>query len=646
MSNIALYFVEGLSRLDTPVFDSEENQETFFAEQERYVVPNDSFYVPKFKNEIILSTDDADLDGTFNYLSLEFKNKKYYYFIDKVEYVSEDTIRLYITLDVIQTYMFNVNFISSEIERKSIKRWTPTSYINRDYIRENYSNGTFVNQTFTQSTNKYPFLIGLVKLVDDITYRYNYSGHLDAGYPLDSIVQGKHNGRTIISPYYYCLMIIPIDPNYSITFDSRYTIPPDETLYGYTMGGLDYSVTFTQLRQMPFVQEITILPSEYIEKFGWERTAQTSTSATFTRVAGRESDTCVSFLQRKNTGGTWDNICKCIFIQHSVDLLTKVTQRTTPFIKNTAQDRPFNYIYCPQLLDENYVRVLWGERATLCSYPLHVLGQTSFYTALIHDFDNSRQYFITLNNSANIEYDVYRTSVYSKSIEALPVFNDAYNEYVSRNYGSLTRGIALAKEQNLFNTITGTLKDQSSRAVKFSKADPGSNAVNSGMQIGDAVMNLGLDIADYFQKNYSIDEKLAIQYENLEHTPDTVKQGNDGVFDFLTKIIAPVYIYQECTNINECAEIFESYGYSVHEIVTDNLFTINNRFYYDVVKCADVNITLVDVPSDEESITAIKNRFRSGLRLWHTDEGVLNTDSVEGVTLSMGQVCVYDNVEV
>ena len=301
------------------------------------------------------------------------------------------------------------------------------------------------------------------------------------------------------------------------------------------------------------------------------------------------------------------------------------------------------------LIDENYFRVYFGERSALTSYPMSLCETLHLSLNGTLDPDElTRKYWIVEANyeSFDIRDDYYRTCVYSKTIEALPLFNDAYNEYVSRNYSSLTRGIALQKEQTLFYGVTGILRDQSSRATKFTKGDFGDNKLNKAMQIGDAALNLELDIATISQKMYEIDTNLLITKENQWFTPDTVKQGNSASSDIMSSIMQPVEIVEMCTNIDTCAEIYEALGYKVHRITTDNLFHSHNRYYYDVIK-ADVNIVLTNVISDETTLAMIKERFSSGLRLWHTDsDGLLVCEETSGVHLHMGQVCKYDNVEV
>ena len=105
----------------------------------------------------------------------------------------------------------------------------------------------------------------------------------------------------------------------------------------------------------------------------------------------------------------------------------------------------------------------------------------------------------------------------------------------------------------------------------------------------------------------------------------------------LSAVLYPFLRIEEDINIVHAAEIFESYGYKVHEVTEDNLFYLNLRYYYDVIQCDDMEIELNNYINDLSTINSIKARFNMGLRLWHTDNGVLRLD--------LGKVCYYDNVE-
>ena len=57
---------------------------------------------------------------TNNYLVLLNNNKYYYYFITSMSYVDDETTKIHIELDVMQTYFFDINYTESFIEREHV----------------------------------------------------------------------------------------------------------------------------------------------------------------------------------------------------------------------------------------------------------------------------------------------------------------------------------------------------------------------------------------------------------------------------------------------------------------------------------------------------------------------------------------------
>lgn len=79
----------------------------------------------------------------WNYLFFNHpnSNKTWYYFINNIEYVSDSTVRLFLELDVIQTYFFDFELLPCFVERQH----TPTDAIGEHTVEENLDTGELVN---------------------------------------------------------------------------------------------------------------------------------------------------------------------------------------------------------------------------------------------------------------------------------------------------------------------------------------------------------------------------------------------------------------------------------------------------------------------------------------------------------------------
>lgn len=156
---IKLCYVQGINEVDTPWFATKEAQSAFFEKSVKWK-DEDSYYPPYFMNTIRLSADDVpfnDVSKKVNYCILEYEGKDYYYFIDSIDYVTDDLVEITIEMDTIQTYLFDMNVTNPIISRMPIKRWDDNAtFINRNYIRENLSNGNMVQKSkeiFTEATD-------------------------------------------------------------------------------------------------------------------------------------------------------------------------------------------------------------------------------------------------------------------------------------------------------------------------------------------------------------------------------------------------------------------------------------------------------------------------------------------------------------
>ena len=96
---------------------------------------------------------------TWNYLYFNHPgtNKTWYYFIDNIEYVSDSTVRLFLQLDVIQTYFFDIELLPCFIERMHV----PSDNIGQNTVPENLEVGELINN----GVYNYPVLSNLCILI-------------------------------------------------------------------------------------------------------------------------------------------------------------------------------------------------------------------------------------------------------------------------------------------------------------------------------------------------------------------------------------------------------------------------------------------------------------------------------------------------
>lgn len=107
-------------------FESKSEQKKYFSTEfnKKGKSFSDFLYIDEYQ-KIIVEGAKGKFDG-YNYLSFVNgdSNRTFYCFIDRFEYVSEDSTAIYFTVDVMQTYMFDYTLGQSLIERCHVDRWT------------------------------------------------------------------------------------------------------------------------------------------------------------------------------------------------------------------------------------------------------------------------------------------------------------------------------------------------------------------------------------------------------------------------------------------------------------------------------------------------------------------------------------------
>ena len=124
-------------------FEDSDVQNAYFRGKVVKTLTSYTFVRREWELQVKGSMDEC---RTWNYLF--FRNsatgKWWYYFIDKVEYVNENNIKLTLTMDVIQSYLFDFNFLPCFVERQH----TSSDEVGEHTLLENLETGEYISQGF------------------------------------------------------------------------------------------------------------------------------------------------------------------------------------------------------------------------------------------------------------------------------------------------------------------------------------------------------------------------------------------------------------------------------------------------------------------------------------------------------------------
>ena len=580
---IYLYYIRGINRYDTPYFANINDQETYF--EGKQVVSIDSWYPPHYDNTIRFTSDDLSFKKQVNYLSLEFNGKVFYYFIDDIRYIDEDTVEIDITMDVIQTYMFNIDWINSTVSRRLIDRWNGDA-INRKYLREQIGSGLYDTITYYEVPYNYPHIV--------LTSADNLG---DSGSPSTFI----YDNQLINDSTYTYLIIDTLNDGFK---------------YQLYKGSTGLGRTYTTKDVMKWNDAPKI---ERAFMFMYFQLGSVSESGTgdLTKLELSNAYSGDTFVPSLKSGIPRDPYCQIDTVNITPDTYTI----TTPFVKNTSATASFDKKYVPQLLDENFIRIKFGERLGYTTYPTSLMITKSLVGTALNDYKTGNRIFRLEQDSS--EKDKYMTTCINNTQENVTLINDAFKNYMANNQGQMVMGIAKA---SLGATIGLSMIPKPTptftpKTHKLSKAylarEEMYNRRVSNQLVGDAMSS-----GDVFAG--------AI---NSAFQPDTTKQGNTVTSDIYANALKRFYSIEMCTDIDDVAKILEGYGYAVHESYgAVNLFnTLNTRTYFNVIKVDRLEIGLTQCLNDDTTISEIIDRMEQGIRMWNVEIGqhLYEYDNVE-----------------
>ena len=619
---IKLYYVRGINRTDTPYFNTLVEQENYF--NEKLISSIDAIYPPHYQNTIQFSNEDLDFNTQCNYISLDFNGKTYYYFIDDMEYLAEDLIRITITMDTFQTYMFDIDYHNARLQRETIRRWNSDGTINRNYIRENYGSNLFQLDTYKEieknnGLDELVFYVGMRPPIDNFIYS-------------EGIVTTTQYKDKSISNFLIC----------------EFMFFPKDFLEDYFSPSGNKRVTFNLYNDTGVTPYKTYSLSEAYNTFVNEVIEGADTYQAFLIKDLNIKDISVNKVINTDEQGEYitydirflgkfdfkydDNFKGLIQLFYYEEDDTPINVKL-PFIKNDYLGNAFQVKYIPQLIDENYINFRYGERLETTTFPLSKLETRDLYLYKYIDiFSNSRSYWCSNSNDGK---DKYLTIINVDTKEYLTLKQVAWQDYLANNIGTLTIGTALSSVSSFMPIVSGSFSlYKGANILQNVKRRQYAGRLTKGMVRGYEAQIQGIN--DISSSVSDLGNGLGSVLNNA-FKPDKVKQGNNCTTDYITNGLQEIYFIEYVTNIQGVASVYESIGYSVDEYIYGSPIR-NNRQIYNYLECSEIDLEITMLCSDS-IISDIENRFLQGLRLW-------NITTMNSLDLQLGDVCVYDNLEV
>lgn len=610
---IKLGYIEGYNSYTEFKFNNANDRDNHFDNWVEYTI--DAYYPPYYTNVIKIDISEVPQSSPINFVILVYNNKYYYYFVDHFNYVNEDIYEIVINMDTVLTHMFDFRVKQGLITRKSINRWNGNE-INRNYVRENVSEGIMEVSEFNYTNpNRYIIVTSSKSYVDNSRpsghYRLDNRTKLDFGY------------------YVYLFPLPPFELN-DLALIHMYDNNGNQNLIDvYYRDIVRYFITD------PYTINMMIVESEYLDKV----------YGTTWRVWSDYTECSLSFTPYIDVLDivTIDSAKYCGF--NIVDLVVDnnlVNTHTFEFVKNTVDFKPFNYIYVPQLLDENYIQIEYGDVNGFASYPLHQSKSVSVNLYNNLDITNGNSgYYILDTSVSNNKYNTYNISLGL----TFDLITDPWLEYQAQNKGTLSTGLQLQAVNTLYGTAkniamptVNRLFNQTRSLQYFEQGKEGLSDIYANQSFRNQQQQL-TGLTDGLMQGMNIIANYQINKENLEYSPDTVK-GRANLYSMIfSKYKSPYLKIHKVNDIINCARKLEEYGYRVNEVFNGNEYISSVCTLRSLYNCISMKITQYDIdffiPND--IINDMLSRIENGLRF-------IDVHSVPD-DLALIDVFKYDNKE-
>ena len=552
-------------RAHTRYFTTEQEQTTYFSSR---VINTSLNYTFLRKDNIIRVPYNIEQIRNCNYvyyINQNFGNKIFYNFVTQVEYINENTTALHIQQDDFQTWMFNIRFLKSFVEREHTN--DDTKYNTDNLIEEDIS---FSNYIFNEINDINLFEDVRIVVISTAALKSAGNGTYDVAHGMITYV------NNIPVPYYF------------IVFQKDTT---EATINGYKR----FLGQMAAHGQIDSIVKVLLYPKSILDN-------------NFTYVPSTEADymgdviSTATFGKRYYTSPDPQNLNGYIpknnkMFNYPFTYLEVCTKDMTQEYKYEyfSNGHP-NFIYTETLSDSpKYILYPYNYSITYGEGILHK-GNEEIFTGITGNIFCEMPYN---KDSAAVEYALNRN-------------------YLNTNLSNARRDFKTHLATGIADVATTNMIGMPMAGAAFLTGGIG-GAVTS---IGSTAISSERAVTDTINTAVSDDNKRRLIEAKIKDTSNlpttilgtcsdeiTLLELNSLSFKFIQKTI-PYSIAEKADNY------LSVYGYKTNKFKIPNL---TGRSRWNYVKTSGANIapkTSGIIPPDTD-IENIKNMFNNGITLWH-----------------------------
>lgn len=578
--------------------------------------------------------------ATCNYImwqNANYSDKWYYAFILEIKYINPNLSEIIYDLDVIQTYMFDIEWKASQIERDMGKQFDINGFplVNREVEDLNYGSDydTVYEQNITQIPNVSFMVLGFNLWVGDSSTNVN-NVPLNITYAIVPVYVSHENN-------------IPSDIQFKINNSDLTNVGKVLKFFATDKNFVNRLVS---LKLYPFIpSDITytrIDKTIFINSEHYEATILSATSNIF--VMTNKKDLNLSAYTKTIQNNKYNNI--------------------PSYSENKMYMFPYTFGVLTNKRGQDFVVKL--EDVNTINLELIVQGSISNEPKIGYVIPNYNINGKSLTNVNGLKYE--QTQGIIESIQNDGAIVDDYTaSYLQSNSNSirvananakLIMQSALDRANNTFNTNSTILDNKTKQANTNFATDIVRVGINSAIRGAETMSNVGVSsklmgvavgmgtlaegLVSSGQNLYNAQESIRnsamLEANTLKNAnisantdyqvavamtnakvqdasciPPTSKQlGGDYIFDiihgcdgiyFQLKTVKPYYA-------EKLQAYWKRYGYKENTFRLPNLKT---RRYWNYIKCVQANI-FGNIPQDD--LLSIRDIYMQGITIWHDDD--------------------------
>jgi hypothetical protein len=562
-------------------FDSQSEQESYFlGKTVVHSMTDATFQKIEGKNFISVNKNIDMLWGT-NYIMFQNSNYNtswFYAFVTKLEYKNGSTTYVHFELDILQTWLFSMNFKPSYVVREHCQLWNVdgSPVINTVDEGLNYgSNYETVNVINWKPYNNVLFLVIVTKAL-----MHDRDTDIKTGdiYPtVNSAPQ----------PLCYYVHPFKLDGTIPVAWDENeeeiiLSNPTDVLKALYELDGAINNI-------------VSIYITDYI---GVNLSVDGSGTITF------PSSQFVNVnIMYEAPGTTVDSYLNTIFVKGINQYEAKAVTYTNKYAdyRTVKESKLLMHPYTTLLLDD-----LKGNRQTLKNeyikgddLIINVRGSLGTSNKTSYSIDNYQ--VIDNIEPADLFLTNLENAVLNNNPNDLPILTDMLGAFLQGNRNSIQNQLNSTIFSGYMNTMSGVISGASSAATGNAQG-----VVSSGMGIANGMANT------YFQT-----QGMIAKQQDINNTPPSLsKMGSNTYFDYGHNLSGLYLIKRQITPEyqKKLEDFFTIYGYKKNEVKLPNFHTRQNWNYVQTAGC------VITGNFNNEDLQELKSVFDNGITLWHTDD--------------------------